>query len=133
MLREAKVLIVEDNDVDFQIAEIMLQKVLERVIINWCRNGEEAFSFLYDLSTESPDFILLDIDMPIMNGKEFLKQKLLKKSFEKIPVVVLSSSVWDNEKDECLKLGANGFIEKPLTVDAIGTTLKSYILSDTNI
>lgn len=126
MLRKALILIVEDNDVDFHIAEIMLKKVLEKVTINRCRNGEEAFSYLHNLKTSFPDFILLDIDMPIMNGKEFLKVKSQNESFKEIPVVVLSSSVWNEEKEECIKLGAEAFIEKPITIDSVNNTLKSY-------
>ena len=126
MLRKALILIVEDNDVDFHIAEIMLKKVLEKVTIYRCRNGEEAFSYLHNLKTSFPNFILLDIDMPIMNGKEFLKAKLQNDSFKQIPVVVLSSSVWSEEKEECIKLGAEAFIEKPITVDSVVNTLKSY-------
>ena len=132
MLRKAVVLIVEDNDIDFQIAEIMIKKVIEEVIIDRCQNGEEAFSYLYDLKTTSPDFILLDIDMPIMNGKEFLRLKSQDKSFSEIPAIVLSSSVWENEKDECLKLGAKDFIEKPLTVESVSKTLKLYTCARTN-
>ena len=126
MLRKALILIVEDNDVDFHIAEIMLKKVLEKVTIYRCRNGEEAFSYLHNLKTSFPNFILLDIDMPIMNGKEFLKAKSQNESFKQIPVVVLSSSVWNEEKEECIKLGAEAFIEKPITVDSVVNTLKSY-------
>ena len=132
MLRKAVVLIVEDNDIDFQIAEIMIKKVIKEVIINRCQNGEEAFSYLFDLKTGFPDFILLDIDMPIMNGKEFLKLKSQNKSFRAIPAIVLSSSVWDTEKNECLELGAKDFIEKPLTIESVSKTLKSYTFARSN-
>ena len=124
--RNSEVLIVEDNEIDYQIAQVMIKKVLGKVDIDWCQNGEEAFSYLYDPKSGLPDFILLDIDMPIMNGKEFLKLKSQNESFKEIPVVVLSSSVWDSEKDECIELGAVDFIEKPLTVDSIRNTLKTY-------
>lgn len=124
--RNSEVLIVEDNEIDFQIAQVMIKKVLGKVDIDWCQNGEEAFAYLYDLKSGLPDFILLDIDMPIMNGKEFLKLKSQNESFKEIPVVVLSSSVWDSEKDECIDLGAVDFIEKPLTIDSIRNTLKTY-------
>lgn len=130
--KKAAILIVEDNEIDFQIAEIMLKKVLGNIIIDWCQNGEEAFSYLYDLKSGLPDLILLDIDMPIMNGKEFLKLRSRNNSFRNIPVIVLSSSVWDNEKEECLKLGAINFIEKPLGVDAINNTVKLYTFIRTN-
>ncbi len=132
MDRSILALIVEDNDVDFQIADFIFRKISNRIFVNRCRNGEEAVSYLYDLKTSIPDFILLDIDMPIMNGKEFLKLKAKNESFRDIPVIILSSSTLSVEKEECLKLGAVDFIEKPLTVEAVDEILRVHAFINTS-
>lgn len=126
MRKKLSILIVEDDVVDVQIAEYMLKKVDQGININHCDNGEEAMSYLFDIKTTLPDLILLDINMPIMNGKEFLAYKAKVKDFQRIPVIMLSSSGFIAEKNECIKLGATDFIEKPLTVEAISASLKRF-------
>ncbi len=128
MKNKLSILIVEDDPVDTHIATCILKKIDANINIDQSQNGEEAVSFLYDIKTSLPDLILLDINMPIMNGKEFLKQRAMVDDFRNIPVIMLSSSGFYLEKKECLTLGAQDFIEKPLTVESASALLKKYDL-----
>ena len=76
-------------------------------------NGEMALDILENEET-LPNLILLDLNMPKMNGTEFLSVLKSNKSLKYIPIIVMSSS--DNEKDvkECYELGIAGYIIKPL-------------------
>ncbi len=128
MKNKLSVLVVEDDLVDLHIATCILKRIDEEITVVHSPNGEEAVSYLYDIKTALPDLILLDINMPIMNGKEFLKQRALVEDFRNIPVIMLSSSGFSIEKNECLSLGADDFIEKPLTVETSRYYMQRYNL-----
>jgi len=77
------------------------------------KNGEEALSFLED-RTNMPDIILLDLNMPKINGIEFLKILKRDEDLKHIPTIILTTS--SNQKDllECYRTGMSGYILKPL-------------------
>ncbi len=80
------------------------------------KNGEEALEILKDKS-KIPDIILLDLNMPKINGIEFLNIIKNNEDFKHIPTIILTTS--DNQKDlfECYKIGVSGYILKPLKYD----------------
>ncbi len=121
--KEKLILIVEDNYIDAHIAESMINNLDETIRVHHCINGQKALEFLYKLKGLQPDLIFLDINMPIMDGKEFLARKQVDKEIKSIPVVMLSSSGLFAEKNECLTLGAKDFIEKPVTKENISKLL----------
>lgn len=113
MKKSLKVLLVEDD-----VIEVMkLKRVLESLKfdhqITQFEDGEDA---LLHLNTTKilPDLILLDLNMPKMNGIEFLKHVKKHKDLKYIPTVILTTS--NNKKDifECYKIGIAGYILKPL-------------------
>lgn len=93
------VMLIDDNDIDLKINEkvVGITKLFDDVIV--CRSGQEALSYLKSNLTSPellPDFILLDIQMPEMNGFEFLDQyKKLPGSFTEVCVIAMLSSTLD--------------------------------------
>lgn len=93
------VMLIDDNDIDLKINEkvVGITKLFDDVIV--CRSGQEALSYLKSNLTNPelmPDFILLDIQMPEMNGFEFLDQyKKLPGSFTEVCVIAMLSSTLD--------------------------------------
>jgi CheY-like chemotaxis protein len=93
------VMLIDDNDIDLKINEkvVGITKLFGDVII--CRSGEEALNYLKSNLTNPsllPDFILLDIQMPEMNGFEFLDQyKKLPGSFTEVCIIAMLSSTLD--------------------------------------
>ena len=114
-----KVLIVDDDDVCYIISEKALRSVDEYLDITVCGNGKEAIDHLLINNRPEkalPDIILLDIDMPIMNGWEFLQEyhKALPILKKQIIIWVLSSTILPKEIERvksCRLL--SGFISKP--------------------
>ena len=107
------ILLVEDDEIDVMSVKRSLKdlKVLNR--LNVAGNGEEAVEFLNEPQHELPCIILLDINMPKMNGIEFLRIIKQDDCLKMIPVVVLTSSKEDQDKMESFGLGVSGYMVKP--------------------
>jgi CheY-like chemotaxis protein len=117
-----RILLVEDDQADQKLIKLSLrnQRIAnEFYVVN---SGEEGMDFLhrhgsYSDGNPRPDLILLDLNMPGMGGKEFLKRIKDDESLKQIPVVILTTS--DSERDiiDSYRLQASGYVHKPLTLD----------------
>ncbi|QHT70163.1 response regulator [Rhodocytophaga rosea] len=119
-----KILLVEDQDIDAFLTEKVLLMAEVSDSISICKDGEEALTYIQDIcrkknANESiPELILLDINMPRMNGIEFLHE--LRRKYEKdFTVVILSSS--ENPQDVALsaKYNVDYYLVKPITEDKV--------------
>jgi CheY-like chemotaxis protein len=108
-----KVLLVEDNLIEIMKMKRTISFLKLKHTIYEAKNGEEALSFLED-RTNMPDIILLDLNMPKINGIEFLKILKKDEDLKHIPTIILTTS--SNQKDllECYRTGMSGYILKPL-------------------
>lgn len=79
------------------------------------------------LDGEKPDFIILDINMPAVSGKDFLEFIRMRKDFDALPIMMLSSEFSDSQKQDLLKMGANAFLTKPITIDELESTIQAVI------
>ena len=91
-------------------------------------NGEEALEFLNDQSNEEPCIILLDLNMPRMNGIEFLEIAKRDNRLKRIPVVVLTTSKEQQDKIESFDLGVAGYIVKPVDYQRFVEAVKTLDL-----
>jgi len=107
------ILLVEDDEVDVMTVKRSLKdlKVINRLDV--AGNGEEAVEFLNEPRNDFPCLILLDINMPRMNGIEFLKIIKQDDRLKRIPVVVLTSSREEQDKMDSFGLGIAGYMVKP--------------------
>jgi CheY-like chemotaxis protein len=134
MKSQKPILLVEDDRVDQITVKRALKdiNVTNQLII--VGNGEEALEFLRDEKNEKPSIILLDLNMPKMNGIEFLKLAKQDNSLKRIPVVVLTTSKQDQDKIESFNLGVAGYMIKPIDymqfVDVIRTINMYWTLSE---
>jgi CheY-like chemotaxis protein len=118
MQRVVKILLVEDDQLDQMEVQRTLEKknILYRMKI--AINGEQAFKALEEDDSESysgkPDLILVDLNMPKMNGFEFLRELKSHDKWKDIKVFILTTSEDASDKSEAAKLGVSGFITKPL-------------------
>lgn len=77
-------------------------------------NGEEALAYLSNSDREKPCIILLDINMPVMNGIEFLREMKRNEQLRRYPVVVLTTSQEQQDKLSSFNLGVAGYMAKPV-------------------
>jgi CheY-like chemotaxis protein len=90
-------------------------------------NGEEGLKYLSDRSNTLPGIILLDINMPKMNGFEFLKVVKKNPVFRCIPVIVLTSSNRKEDRFEAFSLGVSGYMTKPLDLNRYRQIISSLV------
>ena len=108
------ILLVEDDQVDAMTVKRALKELHVTNHMDTVENGEEALSFLRDPQNEKPGIILLDLNMPRMNGIEFLTVAKQDEALKKIPVVVLTTSREDQDKVDSFNLGVAGYMIKPV-------------------
>lgn len=126
MNKVINILLVEDDNLD----AIDLKRSLDRVGILYkmkiAKNGEEALQLLSDEDDQAvfsgkPDILLLDLNMPRMNGLEFLQGLRSHESWKDIKVFVLTTSDESEDKKAAAKLGISGYITKPLKLNNPGS------------
>lgn len=105
-------LLIDDDLEDQEIFKIALNGIQPTVECSFAQDGVEALHFL-EKTQPLPDIIFLDINMPKMNGKEFLKAVMTKKELQGIPVVIYSTSYNNQTETEMRNLGASFYLTKP--------------------
>jgi CheY-like chemotaxis protein len=105
---------VEDDQVDKMTVVRALKEIHVTNPLVHRENGEEAVHYLQDPASEKPCIILLDLNMPIMNGLEFLKAVKNDDKLKRIPIVVLATSEEQQDKINSFDLGVAGYMAKPV-------------------
>jgi CheY-like chemotaxis protein len=108
------ILLVDDDRVDVMTTKRALKDIHVTNPVYTAGNGEEALELLRDEKTDKPGIILLDLNMPRMNGVEFLRIIKNDASLKRIPVVVLTTSKEEEDKVESFSLGVAGYMIKPV-------------------
>jgi len=127
-----KILLVDDDVEDREIIRDALGDLGYHSVIHFEENGENALSFLETayLSGTLPSMVILDLNMPRMNGTQTLRHLKNDERFRNIPVIIYSTSLNNIERDECLALGAHSYIIKPVSYrDTVATAKKFYDMS----
>ena len=123
-LEPIRLLLVEDDLADQKLIKNSLQNQRFANELHVVSNGEEALDFLYHRGdhangTAQPDLILLDLNMPGLGGKEFLKQIKDDKDLKQVPVVILTTSNSERDILDSYKLQAAGYVHKPGTLEQL--------------
>ena len=111
------ILLVEDNPMDLDLTLRAFNRKKFSNVIQIARDGEEALAYIprWEAGEPLPAVILLDINLPKINGLEVLRQLKAHEQFRRIPVVVLTSSREDRDLKTAYDLGVNSYIEKPVS------------------
>jgi len=112
--KEIPILLVEDDEVDAMTVKRALKDINVTNHLAITRNGEEALEYLKDQGNKKPGIILLDLNMPRMNGIEFLEVAKNDEELKRIPVVVLTTSREEQDKLDSYNLGVAGYMVKPV-------------------
>ncbi|MCC9599535.1 response regulator [Stieleria sp. JC731] len=122
---EATILLAEDNPAERALAKRACERSRINCDLRFVNDGEQALDYLYRKSDFAdpavapvPDLVLLDLNMPKVNGHQVLSQMKLHHSLKKIPVVVLTTSRAERDIAQSYEIGCNSFLNKPKDVDS---------------
>ena len=113
----AKILVIDDTPEYIE----MLSSILSEYEVYAAKEGKKGILLA---ETVQPDLILLDINMPLMDGVETLKRIKLQPQLKEIPVIMLTTTDDQREVDKCYQLGCNVYITKPINFTLFAETLK---------
>lgn len=116
--QKMRVMVADDEDHVRKLITTVIQR-MNCDIVGEARNGRDAVSKFYELK---PHLLLLDINMPIKSGKQALAE--IKKKFPNAFVIMLTSLVDKETVEDCIDLGASGFIRKDLPIDEMREVIK---------
>jgi CheY-like chemotaxis protein len=127
-MKNAKpILLIEDDQIDTMTVIRALKELHVTNRVEHVENGEVALSYLNDRAKDRPCLILLDLNMPVMGGIEFLR--VVKEGndapLKRIPVVVLTTSEEQQDKVESFNLGVAGYIKKPVDYQRFVETMRT--------
>lgn len=127
--RPAEILLAEDNDNDVELTRQGFKKCKLLLNLHHVRDGEECMAFLRKQGKYSaaptPDLLLLDINMPRMDGREVLTEMVADQTLKAIPVVILTTSAQDEEILKMYSLRCSSYIIKPVDFDQFLRVIRS--------
>ncbi len=116
------ILLVEDNEANIITTVSYLEAKHFRVLL--ARNGQEAIAIA---KAHQPDIILMDIQMPVMDGIEATKQIRLDPNLIDIPIIAMTALAMSGDRDRCLEAGANEYVSKPLRLKQLVTMIQNLL------
>ncbi len=121
-----RVLLVEDNEFNREIARYMLEHA--KFVVEEAENGSECVNKLIQAEPGYYDVVLMDIQMPVMDGYTATKEirNIENPKISQIPIIAMTANAFEEDRQKCLKEGMNGHIGKPLDVDKLMNELKKY-------
>ena len=124
------ILIAEDNEVNMHLAKILIQQLIPKSTIIEARDGEEAVKFFFETK---PDLVLMDIQMPNMNGYEATQEIRLKEEGISTPIVALTAGNMSGEKEKCLKAGMDDFMAKPIVKKDLAKLFEKWLKTNNGL
>jgi len=119
------VLLAEDNAADAMIIEEMLKETGIDSSLTWLKDGEAVLDHFSRGNTA--DVIILDLNMPKMDGLELIKEIRNYDDFRTIPIIMITTEADEDHKEQGLSLGANAYLIKPVTRDLLINTIAKFL------
>ncbi|MBN1383514.1 MAG: response regulator [Elusimicrobia bacterium] len=117
-----KILVVEDNEKNMYLISFLLEKNNYEVIK--ATRGEEGVEIALK---EKPDLVLMDIQLPGIDGLEATKKIRTSQSGREIPIIAVTSYAMSGDREKLIKGGCTGYIEKPINIEAFLLEIKKYL------
>jgi PAS domain S-box-containing protein len=119
-----KILIVEDNKINMLLIKTLVKKILPNGIIIEAFDGKEAVK---QFSEVDPDLILMDIQMPVMNGHEATIKIRKLQGGNKVPIIAVTAGVSAEEKEKCIEIGMDDYVPKPILRNTLENAIVKWI------
>ena len=125
-MTKKKILVIEDNEQNLYLTTFLLEKHDHEVI--QARDGKQGLEMA---ASESPDLILLDIQLPVMDGYEVARRLKKGEGTAAIPIVAVTSYAMSGDRETILETGCEGYIEKPIDPDTFVDRISRFLTKKT--
>lgn len=127
-LKDVRILLVEDNDLNIFVAKTILEEY--GCLVDVAKNGQEAMEAFEQSETGFYKAILMDVHMPVMNGIEATRKirKSTKADAASVPIIAMTADAFDDEKRKTLDAGMNSHLAKPIDPAGLYKVLSKYIM-----
>jgi CheY-like chemotaxis protein len=120
-----RILLADDNEDNIGLFQDYLLAIGFQVIV--VRNGQEAIERTQE---EQPHLILMDIQMPVMDGLEATRHLRADTTLAPVPIIAVTSLAMPGDRERCLEAGANDYLSKPIHLDKLVQTIKTQLRGD---
>jgi CheY-like chemotaxis protein len=110
-----------------KLTKIILSKISDQIEIIEMNNGLEAYEWMIK---DTPDMILMDVQMPIMNGYETSKAIRSLDNGREIPIIALTAGTVMGEKERCIQAGMNDYVSKPIVQETLTNMMAKWLLTE---
>lgn len=125
IVKSHTVLIVEDNNVNMLLAKTLIQKINTNTTLFEAKDGLEAVALF---EKESIDLILMDVQMPNMNGYEATKAIRALEKGKETPIIAITAGILAHERERCFEAGMDDYLSKPIIKDDLETILHKWLV-----
>jgi two-component system, cell cycle response regulator DivK len=119
-----KILVIEDNEQNMYLVNFILEKHGYQVI-----QASDGVDGISQARLQHPDLILLDIQLPVMDGYAVARELRKNELLINVPIVAVTSYAMPGDREHALAAGCTGYIEKPIDPDTFITQIKQYLLT----
>ncbi|WP_410499391.1 response regulator [Chitinibacter sp. S2-10] len=120
-----KVLLVEDNEINQQIARELLQA--SGVEVSIANNGQEAVELIFSKDAQAYDLVLMDLQMPIMDGHQATEIIRANSRYNALPIIAMTAHAFSEERERCLREGMNDHMSKPIDPDLLYRVISRWV------
>ena len=126
-IKTGRILLAEDNELNQEIAMAILED--SGFTVEVAGNGKIAVEKLEASEVGYYQLVLMDVQMPVMNGYEATKaiRSLKNQDLATIPIIAMTANAFEEDKQEAIRCGMNGHIAKPIDVDVLFETLRKML------
>ncbi|MBF0428891.1 MAG: response regulator, partial [Magnetococcales bacterium] len=117
-----RVLLAEDNEINQQVARELLEE--EGIVVQIAANGEEAVAAV---KADSFDLVLMDIQMPVMDGYAATQAIRADAKFGAVPIIAMTANAMSGDREKCMDAGMNDHISKPIHPSTMFATMAKYV------
>lgn len=122
-MARAPILIIDDNPLNLKLVNYLL--TAKGYEIHTATNAEEAMSLL---STFQPSLILMDLQLPGMDGLTLTRQLKSDPKYQKIPIIAITAYAMKGDKEKALEAGCDGYISKPIDTKTLPNVIAEYLI-----
>ena len=124
-LKGRRILLADDNEINVRVGELQFRK--QGMVVDTARNVQEAVETIRSHGADAYDFVLMDVQMPVLDGYAATEQIRKLPGGDKLVILAYSANAFEEDREKSLKAGMNGHIAKPLRIGELMKELERIV------